>query len=39
MVRLLEDLATEGHGYHEYIITVFALKTDKLDLLEHQSGM
>ena len=22
----------EGHGYHEYIITVFALKTDKLGL-------
>tara|TARA_R110000868_G_scaffold25260_1_gene98561 strand:- start:638 stop:1186 length:549 start_codon:yes stop_codon:yes gene_type:complete len=24
----------EGHGYHEYIITVFALKTDKLGLNE-----
>jgi len=24
----------EGHGYHEYIITVFALKTDKLGLTE-----
>jgi Raf kinase inhibitor-like YbhB/YbcL family protein len=22
----------EGHGYHEYIVTVFALKTDKLGL-------
>jgi Raf kinase inhibitor-like YbhB/YbcL family protein len=25
----------EGHGYHEYIITVFALKTDKLGLNEN----
>jgi phosphatidylethanolamine-binding protein (PEBP) family uncharacterized protein len=25
----------EGHGIHEYIITVFALKTDKLGLNEN----
>ncbi|MBC5838022.1 YbhB/YbcL family Raf kinase inhibitor-like protein [Flavobacterium muglaense] len=25
----------EGHGYHEYIITVFALKTDKLGTNEN----
>lgn len=25
----------EGHGYHQYIITVFALKTDKLGLDEN----
>lgn len=24
----------EGHGYHEYIITVFALKTDTLGLID-----
>ncbi|MEP6930008.1 MAG: YbhB/YbcL family Raf kinase inhibitor-like protein [Flavobacterium sp.] len=25
----------EGHGFHEYIITVYALKTDKLELTEN----
>jgi len=28
----------EGHGFHEYIITVYALKTDKLGLDQNASG-
>jgi Raf kinase inhibitor-like YbhB/YbcL family protein len=28
----------EGHGFHEYIITLYALKTDKLGLDQNASG-
>ncbi|MBS1598531.1 MAG: YbhB/YbcL family Raf kinase inhibitor-like protein [Bacteroidetes bacterium] len=28
----------EGHGFHEYIITVYALKTEKLGLDQNASG-